>query len=150
MGNNNKPRQSFRGASVGDFLAPDQLKTIKEFALGPQTLEGKLQLYVKLSTEHEVSNPKAQGRKDRRSRLGGFINKMFNTELVLPSVGRRQQIGKAIKYGKDYLTDNPTVSVYFAAAMGAAQEYREWQALIGDLQPEQQMAILNSESTDNR
>jgi len=35
--------------------------------------------------------------------------------------------------------------VYFAAAMGAAEEYREWMALVGDLKPEQQLAILATE-----
>lgn len=145
MSNNNQ--RQFRGMSVGDFIPPDQLKQIKEFATGPQTLEGKLQLFTKLAQEHEVSNPRNGGRKDRRSRLGSFINKMFNTELPLPSTGRRQQIGKAIKFAKEYLQENPATSVYGAAAMGAALEYREWMALVGDLKPEQQLAILNSEET---
>lgn len=144
MSQNNQNRQ-YSGASVGDFVAPDQLKTIRDFALGPQTLEGKLTLFNKLAAEHEVTNPKNSNRKERRSRLGTFINKLFNTELVLPSVGRRQQIGKAIKFAKEYLTEHPEISVYYAAAMGAAIEYREWIALVGDLKPEQQMAILNDD-----
>jgi len=142
MSQNNR---QWRGASVGDFIAPDQMEEIKKYAQGPQTLEGKLDLYNRLAAEHEVTNPHNPGRKDKRSRLGSFINKMFNSELVLPSTGRRQQIGKAIKYGKDYLTDHPEVSVYYAAGMGAAEEYREWMALVGDLKPEQQLAILATE-----
>jgi|SRR5271157_1136574 len=143
MGQNNK---QYRGATVGEFIPADQLKAIKEFALGPQTIEGKLTLFAKLAQEHEVVNPRDKNRKDRRSRLGSFINKMFNTELVLPSTGRRQQIGKAIKFAKEYLIENPTVSVYYAAAMGAALEYREWMACVGGLSEEQQMTILNTEA----
>jgi hypothetical protein len=142
MSQNNRP---YRGASVGDFIPPEQLEQIKQYAQGPQTLEGKMDLYNRLAAEHEVTNPQHPGRKDKRSRLGSFINKMFNSELVLPSVGRRQQIGKAIKYGKDYLQEHPEVSVYYAAGMGAAEEYREWMALVGDLKPEQQLAILATE-----
>ena len=136
-------KRQYRGASLADFVPEDQLAKIREFALGPQTLEDKLTLFNKLAQEHEVTNP--SGRKDRRSRLGSFVNRLFNTEFILPSSGRRQQIGKAIKYAKEYLIDNPEASVYFATTMGAAQEYREWMAAIGDLQPEQQMAILNTE-----
>jgi hypothetical protein len=145
MSNNQK---EYRGAKVGDFIAPDQLERIKQYALGPQTLEGKLALYNKLAAEHEVVNPRDPKRKDRRSKLGTFINKLFNTQMELPAVGRRQQIGKAIKFGKEYLKENPGASVYFAAAMGAAEEYREWMALIGDLKPEDQLAIMNSEAAE--
>jgi len=70
---------------------------------------------------------------------------MFNTEIVLPSTGRRQQIGKAIKFGKEYLQDHSDVSVYYAAAMGAALEYREWMACIGGLSEAQQLAVLNND-----
>lgn len=137
--------RQYRGATVGDFIPPDQLALIKKFAEAPPTLEGKLALYNKLAAEHEVINPHQPGRKEKRSKLGTFINKLFNTEIVLPAMGRRQQIGKAIKFGKDYLIDHPEVSVYHAAAWGAAEEYREWMALVGDLQPEQQLAIMNTE-----
>lgn len=148
MKNNNQrgnQKSDYRGATVGDFLAPDQLASIKQFAQGPVTLEGKLKLFKQLSVEHEVVS---HGRKDKRSRLGSFVNKMFNTQLALPSTGRRQQIGKAIKFGQEYLIENPTVSVYYAAAMGAAIEYREWMTLVGDLKPEQQLAILNQDATE--
>jgi hypothetical protein len=142
MSQNNR---QYRGATVAEFIPQDQLEEIKKFALGPQTLEGKLALYAKYATEHEVANPKDPKRKDRRSRLGSFINKMFNTELVLPSTGRRQQIGKAIKFGKEYLQDHSDVSVYYAAAMGAAMEYREWMACVGGLSEAQQLAVLNND-----
>lgn len=145
----NNQRREYRGATVGDFIPPDQLSEIKKFALGPVTLEGKLKLFAQLAQEHEVPNPRDPKRKDRRSKLGSFVNKMFNTELVLPSVGRRQQIGKAIKFAKEYLTEHPDVSVYHAVAMGAALEYREWMQLVGDLQPEQQLSIMNSEDAPN-
>lgn len=142
-------QKQYRGATVGDFIAPDQLEKIKAYAQGPQTLEDKLALYNKLALEHEVVNPRDPKRKDRRSRLGSFINKLFNTQMVLPAIGRRQQIGKAVKFGKEYLKDNPAASIYFAGAMGAAEEYREWMATgIGDLQPEQQLAIINSETAE--
>jgi len=137
--------RQYHGATVAEFLPLDQLEEIKKFALGPQTLEGKLALYAKYAMEHEVANPKDPKRKDRRSRLGSFINKMFNTELVLPSTGRRQQIGKAIKFGKEYLQDHPEVAVYYAAAMGAAMEYREWMACVGGLSEAQQLSVLNSD-----
>lgn len=140
MSNN---QRQHRGASFADFIPADQLAKIKEYATGPQTLEGKLELFNRLAQEHEVVLP--GGRKDRRSRLGSFINKLFNSEFVLPTTGRRQQIGKAVKFAKEYLIEYPEASVYYAAAMGAAEEYREWMAMIGDIEPEQQMAILNTE-----
>jgi hypothetical protein len=129
-----------------EFISPDELAKIKQFAKGPQTLEYKLSLFAKYTVEYEVPNARIPGRKDRRCRLGTFINKLFNTQLVLPAVGRRQQIGKAIKFAKEYLIEHPECAIYYAAAMGAAQEYREWMAAVGELQPEQQMAILDAEA----
>lgn len=128
--------------NIRDHIDQDSLAKILEFAKGPTDVEGKLKLYQKLSTNQKVNLP--GGRVDYRSRLGSFINKLFNTELVLPSTGRRQQIGNAVKYGETYLRENPDVSVYFAATMGAAQEYREWQDLVGGLKPEQQIATMSS------
>lgn len=144
---NNKQTQ-YRGAAVADFIPADQLAKIKAFATEPRTIEDKLALFNRYAAEHEVVNPNNPKRKDRRSRLGTFINKMFNSQLVLPQVGRRQQIGKAVKFAKEYLIENPTVSVYYAAGMGAALEYREWMDLVGDLNPEQQLSILNSDVTE--
>jgi hypothetical protein len=141
-------KQQYRGAVVADFIPADQLAKIKEFAMEPRTLKDKLALFDKYATEHEVPNPNNTKRKDRRSRLGSFVNKMFNSQLVLPQVGRRQQIGKAIKFAKTYLIEHPEVSVYYATGMGAAIEYREWMDLVGDLNPEQQLSIMNSELTE--
>lgn len=135
-----------RGASIGDFITTDQLEIIKSHALGPLTIEEKLEYFRKLTVEYTVTNPKTNY-KTRRSRLGQFINKIYNTELVLPSAGRWQQIQKAIKAAKEYLIDNPEVSVYYAAAAGAAIEYREWQAEVGGMTEEQQMSAVTSEAS---
>jgi len=135
------------GPSVGDFIAPDQLKEIMAFATGPTTLQDKLRLFDKLSEEHMVSDKRNPERKTRRSRLGGYVNNIFNTTLILPTVGRWQQIAKAIKFGKTYLQENPAVSVYYAVFMGAAQEYREWQALVGGLTEEQQLDIVKGDES---
>jgi hypothetical protein len=134
-----------RGATVAEFIPLEQLEKIKAFAMGPQTIGGKVELYDKYSTEYEVVNKYNPKWKNRRCKLGMFINDLFNSQLELPTVGRRQQIGNAIKFGRAYLIDNPDSSIYHAAAMGAAQEYREWMNLVGDLSPEQQMAILKVE-----
>lgn len=130
-----------------EFISPDELKKIKKVAQEGKTLQGKLRLYDGLAQEYEIPHPRYQNVKSKRSKLGMFVNKLFSTQegLILPIVGRRQQIGCAIKYGKAYLIENPEVGIYFAAAMGAAQEYREWMASIGDLTEEQQTNIINSE-----
>lgn len=145
----NDNRQQHHGAALEDFIPKDELQKILDYAREPQTIEGKLQLFDKLTKEYPVVNPRYPNRTDRRSRAGTFINRMFNTQLELPSIGRRQQIGKAVKFAREYLIEQPQASLYFALAMGAAEEYKEWHALIGDLKPAQQMAILNSEAGES-
>ena len=131
--------------NIKSFLDAETLEKIRQFAQEPVTLEDKLKLFVKLSTNHQVTL--SGGRTDYRSRLGSFVNKLFNSEMTLPSTGRRQQIGNAIKYAEAYLRGNPEVSIYYATAMGAAEEYKEWMTLVGDLKPEQQLSIMNSPDT---
>jgi hypothetical protein len=127
--------------NIKSFLDAETLEKIKQFAQEPVTLEDKLKLFIKLSTNHQVTLP--GGRTDYRSRLGSFINKLFNSEMILPSTGRRQQIGNAIKFAEAYLRENPKASIYHATTMGAAEEYKEWMTLVGDLKPEHQLAIMN-------
>jgi|SRR5208282_1524178 len=141
MSKTNQRHQGYE-VNIKNFLDAETLAKIKEFATEPVTLEGKLKLFTKLSTNRQVNL--GGGRTDYRSQLGSFINKLFNSEMVLPSTGRRQQIGTALKFAEVYLRENPESSIYHAAAMGAAEEYREWQILVGDLKPEQQMAIMSS------
>src|SRR5271156_2319349 len=138
----NQPRHQNYEINIKNFLDAEPLDKIKAFALEPVTLEGKLKLFVKLSTNRQVTLP--GGRTDYRSALGSFVNKLFNSEMVLPSTGRRQQIGMALKFAEAYLRENTESSIYHAAAMGAAEEYREWMTLVGDLKPEQQLAIMSS------
>jgi hypothetical protein len=129
---------------IRDYIDEDSLKAILEFAKEPADLDGKLRLFTKYATNTKVNLP--GGRVDYRSRIGSFINKLFNSELTLPSTGRRQQIGNAVKYAEVYLREHSEVAIYYAAAMGAAQEYREWMDLVGGLKPEQQIAIMSSET----
>lgn len=138
---NNKERHELK---VRDFLDPESLATILQFAKEPTDIESKIRLFGKYATNQKVNLP--GGRVDYRSKIGSFINKLFNSELVLPSTGRRQQIGNAVKYAESYLREHSEVAIYYAAAMGAAQEYREWMDLVGGLKPEQQIAIMNSET----
>lgn len=145
MSQQQQGRRPFRGARIGDFIPQDQLEKIREYALAPQSLEDKLILFNKMVVEHEVPHPKDPTKKDHRSKLGSFINRLFYTQMKLPIIGRRQQIGKAVKYAREYLKDNPHASIYFAAAMGAAEEYREWMATVGDLTPTQQEIVMDVE-----
>ena len=104
MGQNNR---QYHGATVAEFLPQDQLEAIKKFAQEPQGLEEKLNLYAQYATEHEVANPKDPKRKDRRSRLGSFINKMFNTELVLPSTAGASRSAKQSSSGRNISRTTP-------------------------------------------
>lgn len=135
-----------RGTEARYCIDPKQLEKIKAFATGPKTVEEKLDLYDRYSTEYEVVNQYNPKWKSHRCKLGMFIHELFNGQLKLPIVGRRQQIGNAIKLGRLYLIDHPDSSVYNAAGMGAAIEFRDWMNLVGDLSPEQQLAILKIDS----
>jgi len=137
-------RKSFSGAPMAQFLPPDQLAEILNYAKDPQSLEDKLKLFDRLSIDYEVINTHT-GYKSRRSKLGAYINELFKTELLLPIDQRRYQITMALKFARLYLIENPTASIYYATTMGAAEEFREWMASVGDLKPEQQMAILATE-----
>jgi hypothetical protein len=130
------------GAKIKDFVSPERLKQIVDYARAPQTLEDKVRIYDKLATEYEVTF--RTGWKVRRSHLGIFINTLFSTSMPLSRDYRHQQIEQAIKKGREYLEEMPEAAIYFAAAMGAAEEYREWTALFGGLNPEQQMAALEA------
>jgi hypothetical protein len=129
---------------MAQVIPPSQLEEILNYAKDPQTLEDKLKLFDRYCVDYEVVNTHT-GFKSRRSKLGTFINDLFKTKLLLPIGQRRYQIAMAIKFARFYLIENPDVSIYFATAMGAADEYREWMASVGDLKPEQQMAILASD-----
>jgi hypothetical protein len=137
--------RKFKGAPIAQFLSPGQLQEIIDYAKDPQPIESKLKLYDRLATDAEIVNPNT-GHKSWGSVLGGHINNLFHTKLSLPSDQRRYQILQALKFGRAYLVENPDVSVYFAAIIGAAEEYREWVATVGDLQPEQQKSIVGGDN----
>jgi hypothetical protein len=139
---NNRVR--FQGAPIAQFIPPDQLAEILNYARDPQTLDDKLKLFDRLCVNYEIVN-EYTGFKSRRSKLGTFINDLFKVEMVLPLSQRRYQIVMALKFARLYLIENPNVSIYYATVMGAADEYREWMASVGDLKPEQQIAIMNSQ-----
>ena len=117
-----------------------------EFAKEPVGLEEKLKLFTKLSTNHQVTLP--GGRKVGRCRLGSFVNNLFNNQMILPTTGRYQQIGNALRHAEAYLRDNPEAPIYYATAMGAALEYREWLSLGEEPSSEQQMAALDEAQKD--
>ena len=135
--------RKFKGAPIAQFIGVDKFQEIVEYAKDPQTAEAKLKLYDRLSSDHEIVNVNT-GHKSWGSTLGGHINIIFHSDLPLPGAQRRHQILQALKFGRTYLVENPEASVYFAATMGAAEEYREWMATIGDLQPEQQKSIIDA------
>ena len=142
MTKSDRHQQSNYDVNIKSYLDEETLERLRQFAKEPITLEDKLALFAKLAANHQV---KLQGgRTDYRSRLGTFINKLFNSELRLPSTCRRQQIGNAIKFAEVYLREHPEVSIYLAAAYGAAAEYKEWITTVGDLKPEQQLSIMTS------
>lgn len=136
--------------SIADLVPQDQIERALAVATRPYTLEEKLKKFDELKVEKAQWNPRAnngKGRMEKRSVLGTLANQIFNKfeGLTLPNINRRQQIGNAIRFGRQFLIDNPEVSVYYALLQGAAQEAREWNMCVGNLSEEQQISMLSNE-----
>lgn len=129
-------------ATLSDKFSPSQIKEWKERATHIPTKEEMLKKYDSLSSERPI---KVGNRVELRSTLGSFANDQFNREFKLPKIGRRQQIGKAIQFGRSYLADNPTSSIYYALMEGIVRECQEYNSLVGNLTDKQKLSILKTE-----